>query len=146
MVAPKPPDQRRRRNATPGFLQIDPTPRTDPTPDWPLEPNAIDVIRDREMRRWEELWQLPQAREWERMQCYVTVALYARLEVLVALDMTNPKLLMELRQLDATIGISPRSILGLHWEIPVDPKAEPTADEMRGKLHAVSQRAYVPAG
>lgn len=144
---PKPSGQRRRRNATPGFVQIDPSPRTGPIPDWPLEGNAIGAIHEQEQARWEELWRLPQAREWERMQCYRTVALYTRLEVYVALNTYEPKLLTELRQLDMSIGITPKALQGLRWEVPQGDEEEPEQGVARPELHAVEQqqRTYVPA-
>lgn len=144
VTAPKPRDQRRRRNATPGFVQVDPSPRTEPAPEWPLDVPAIPLYAEREQERWKELWSLPQAREWERIKCFSSVALYVRLEVLVMYDVTtNPKLLTELRQLDNAIGVTPKAMLGLHWEIPQvqpDDEAQPVAT-----LHSVDRRAYVPA-
>jgi len=143
--APKPKGQRRHRNATPGFIQIDPSERTGPTPAWPIIENAAVEFRDLELERWEELWRLPQAREWERMHCAKLVALYARLEVLVTSD-PNPKLITEMRQLDAAIGVSPKAMQGLRWEIPQQ-SDELEQGEARPSLHAVApQRAYVPTG
>jgi hypothetical protein len=142
-TAPKPAGQRRRRNATPGFVQIDPVPRTEPAPAWPLNVSAIEAYRDLEQARWEELWELPQAREWERMKCFRSVALYVRLEVICTYDVTNnPKLLTELRQLDNSIGVTPKALQGLRWEIaqPQDDETKPAAT-----LHSVDRRAYVPA-
>lgn len=73
---------------------------------------------------WSRLWALPQAVEWERIQCGDIVALYVRTFLLA----TEPggagnqqqKLLSEVRQLDSKIGISPAAMQALRWE-----RAEP---------------------
>ena len=143
--APKPKGQRRHRNATPGYTQIDPTERTGPIPDWPLTRNALPEYQGLEEARWDELWRLPQSREWLRMKSFVPVALYVRLEVLVSTGMPDPRMISELRQLDATIGISPKAMQGLRWEIPQQ-HDELEQGEARPTLHSVDKkRTFAPA-
>ena len=137
---PKDPTQRRRRNASPGFKLLPHEGREGPPPEWPL--TGSPTVE--EWKRWCELWRLPQAVEWERMQDYGTVALYVRTfcaaaGVLVGAP-PDPRLLAEVRQLDAKIGVSPKAMRDLRWETdearpepdedpessaePVDPKTE----------------------
>lgn len=94
---------------------------------------------------WERLWMLPQAVEWERMQCADIVALYVR-TFIAASDEADPKLSAEVRQLDAKIGLSPKAMRDLRWETDEAaeaeeaPAAEPALPAPPPKI-----RAYVPA-
>lgn len=110
---------RRRRTPTPGFRQLPPEGRPGPAPAYPLPGGgSIEIVK------WEELWQLPQAVEWERIGCYDTVALYVKVWHELQEDF-DPKLLTELRQLDNKIGLSPRALKELGWEIANPDKEEP---------------------
>lgn len=120
---PKDPAQRRRRNATPGFRQLPAEGRLGPAPEYPLS-----APLPAELEMWSRLWALPQAVEWERIQCEDMVALYVRTYVLATSDgIASPqlqKLLAEIRQLDSKIGISPSAMQSLRWE-----RAEPDRSE-----------------
>lgn len=131
---PKDPSQRRRRNATPGFEQLDPDGRVAPAPEWPFGEATPD-----EARKWEELWRLPQAVKWEEMSAHDTVALYVRALCAVVRDM-DAKLMNEVRQLDNKLGISPLAMRNMRWEIGARRVAESPATQ-NGKT-----RAYVPKG
>lgn len=139
---PKHPSQRRRRNASPGFIQLDPAGRQGDPPEWPLITSPSVQAAQLEERKWRDLWNLPQALEWERMRCYDDVALYTRAWVLASMSADDTKLLAEVRQLDAKIGVSPKAMQGLRWEIPQQledaQRAAPT-------LQAVKDRTYVPS-
>jgi len=119
MPGPKPKSEetRRRRNATPGFRQLPPEGFTGPAPKFPL-PGA-DVA---EITKWEELWMLPQAVEWERNGSADIVAVYVRVWYNLQLDF-DTKLLTELRQLDSKIGLSPKAMSDLRWEVASTPQA-----------------------
>jgi hypothetical protein len=134
------PSQRRRRNASPGFIQIDPKGHVAEIPEWPLTISPSDELAELEAARWAELWELPQAVEWERMRCYGDVALYVRTWVVASLG-ADAKLLAEVRQLDAKIGVSPKAIQGLRWEIPQHLE---DAERAAPTLQAVDHQAYVP--
>jgi hypothetical protein len=130
-----------RRTATAGFLQLDPGGRRGPTPDWPLPLNPHAEQAELERRKWEQLWTLPQAIEWERMRADDIVALYVRVFVKVTRPAASPKTISELRALDEKLGISPKALQRMRWEI-LPPAEERTA------LHAVGAdkraAAYVP--
>jgi len=121
---PKDPQLRRRRNATPGFKLLPHEGRTGPVPPWPLPPHPAPQVAALETVKWAELWALPQAVEWERMQDYGTVALYVRVFCEVAAGIASGPLLSEVRQLDAKIGLSPKAMRDLRWETD-----EPVAEE-----------------
>jgi hypothetical protein len=74
------------------------------------------------------------------MKCFGDVALYTRMWVVVSLG-SDSKLLSEVRQLDAKIGVSPKAMQGLRWEIPQHledaQRAAPT-------LQSVEHQTYVP--
>lgn len=122
-TAKKPAAQLRRVKTPPGFRLLPHAGRDGPAPPWPLgKPTAA------EKRHWAKLWRLPQAVEWERMRCDEMVALYVRVFVAVSNGVTNHRMLGELRQLDAKIGLSPRAMLDLRWETDAAPApATPTS-------------------
>jgi hypothetical protein len=122
--APKPADQRRRRNSSPSFRRLSHEGRSGDPPAWPLTTASAA-----ELRQWRKLWSLPQANEWERMRCEDFVSLYCRVLVAVSSDIDNTKLLAEFRHLDAKIGLSPRALLDLRWEIDEAVPEEPVLEE-----------------
>lgn len=135
---PKDPKARRRRNPTPGFRSLPFTGREGEAPEWPL-PFAGDY----ELKMWKRLWALPQALEWERMRCEDSVALYVRTYCAAVEDPENTKLMAEVRQLDAKIGLSPKAMKDMRWEIDdaeavapattvlEEPEPEPQPDNVR---------------
>lgn len=67
---------------------------------------------------WADLWQLPQAVQWERLGWLRDVAQYVRHKVMAELgDMDGAK---EARQWSDRLGLSPMSLLRLRWEIVPD--------------------------
>ena len=132
---PKDPKLRRRKSTpTPGFKRLPREGRTGDPPPWPLTDPAPE-----ETLQWNRLWRLPQALEWERMQCEDVVALYVRAFV-VASKGVNTKLLSEVRQLDSKIGLSPRAMRDLRWEVD-DPQEEETTTP---RARSNGDRTYVP--
>jgi hypothetical protein len=90
---------------------------------------------------WKKLWALPQAIEWERMQCEDIVALYVRAFCAASEGEPDTKMLAEVRQLDAKIGLSPKAMRDLRWETDVQEVVEvPDTPVTNGK----PPRAYVP--
>lgn len=130
----KPRDARRHTAPTPGYRQLPFEGRTGDTPAWPL-----DTPSDAERLQWTKLWTLPQAVMWERMRCEDTVALYVRAFTKAALT-DNDKMMNHARQLDAVLGISPRAMHDLRWEI----EAAPTEDEQEAPHEALTGRPFVP--
>lgn len=115
---PKPASQRRRRNAVPGTVFLPAEGRRGETPPWPLE-----MFRDGEFAAWSEMWATPQAVAWERMGRATArvVARYARLRSRAEYDPEAPVMLLaEVRQLENQLGLTPRAMLSLRWEIVPD--------------------------
>jgi hypothetical protein len=113
--------------------------RTGPTPTWPL-----GDIDDAEGQMWERVWRLPQAIEWERMRCEDLVALYVRAFVRAS-AVVDTKLLAEVRQLDAKIGLSPKAMRDLRWETdePAPPQVDAPVETPKAET---PKRVYVPKG
>lgn len=130
---PKDPSQRRRRSPKPGFEQLPPEGRVAPAPEWPFgEPSAAEAAK------WEELWRLPQAIKWEQMHCEDIVALYVRtlVQAVVSLD---DKLMTQCRQLDRNLGLSPKAMRDLQWEV-----GTPREPEEDVQIVTKPERVYVP--
>jgi hypothetical protein len=117
-VAPKPVEQRRRRNAPlANTVKLPAEGRAGAAPPWPLTGRAPSI--------WAGLWATPQAAAWEKLGWTRIVARYTR----ILLWCENPKqmtsaLLAEARQLEDRLGLTPMAMLRLRWEIASDELAE----------------------
>jgi hypothetical protein len=75
----------------------------------------VNIQHEGELELWRELWQLPQAVQWERLAWLREVAQYVRWKVLgESGDLDAAK---EARQLADRLGLTPLSMLRLRWEI-----------------------------
>ena len=86
----------------------------------------IEQARDREVALWDSLWAMPQAVMWDRMCSHRTVARYAFLLSVVE-DPTRDvqaAILGEVRQLEQQLGVTPKAMRDLRWEIVADEVAE----------------------
>jgi hypothetical protein len=117
----------------PGYRQLPAEGRKGPPPDFPL-PNPTEG----ELQVWAGLWKLPQAVEWERLEYTRVVGRYCRM--LVDTEEHSPKIqmLVEVRQLEDRLGLSPRSLVQLRWEVadPQDIGIEP--------VQRVTSAPYIP--
>lgn len=116
MPGPDPAAHRRRRNtAEAPSLRLPAAGRQGPVPAWP--PSAGELPAPGELSLWRRLWTLPQAVAWEQLHAELSVARYVvltyRPERPVALE-------SELRRLEDTLGLSPRGLRMLRWEITDD--------------------------
>jgi len=136
-LLPKDPSQRRRRNATNGFERLPAEGRQGPTPRWPFKNPTAE-----QRAKWAELWKLPQAVKWEQMHAEDTVALYVIALLVYLDDPTETKLLGEVRQLDAKLGVSPKAMLNIRWTI--EAKDDVTVVETNGGGSATSERVFIP--
>lgn len=114
---PKPASIRRRRNLAPGTKLLPPRRTGDPPP-YPLARHHDPVRRALEAAKWAELWRLPQATEWEAMHVEGTVALYTRLYC--AASEGEGRGLGDLSRLDDKLGLSPKAMAALRWEVASD--------------------------
>lgn len=114
--APKPADQRRRRNPpTANTLKLPAEGRQGEPPPWPFGGRTPNL--------WPELWATPMAVAWERFGWVRFVARYVRV-VLRAERTLHPSDLAEARQMEDRLGLSPMALLRLRWEITPDEVAE----------------------
>ena len=121
-----------RRNARSGPRKLPAGGRKGPTPPWPLP----DKRTLREVGLWKQLWGTPQAAAWEELGWTRTVARYCR--VLLAAEAMVKDFLPEARQLEDRLGLTPKSMRVLLWEIAHDEVAEQReAPTVRGRLKAV---------
>lgn len=119
MPGPPPKLDPARRNARSGPLKLPPEGRTGPTPAWPLgEPS------DAEAEAWEELWHTPHAVAWERLGWTRTVARYCRVMLEAEQRDAPAKALAEARQFEDKLGLTPKAMRMLLWEIASDEVAE----------------------
>lgn len=113
--APK--DNPQRRNARVGPRQLPAEGRKGRAPAWPL-----DEAHDAEKKVWNQLWRTPQAVAWERQGWTRTVARYAR--VLTAAEALDKDAMAEARQLEDRLGLTPKAMKLMLWEIVEDETAD----------------------
>lgn len=146
--APKPNDQRRRRNATIAMTQLPAEGRRAEAPRFPLPPlvvkgdgDGLEVLRERELDLWDELWSTPQAVMWERTRSALAVARFVRFSVLA--EGGDVKSATEARQLEDRLGLNPQAMLRLRWEIAPDEVAELRQDRTARAPKTARQRLRV---
>jgi hypothetical protein len=144
--APKDPTSRRRRNVAVGKTLLPAEGRIGETPEWPLRTftditahllnedelgdgsKKIPLGRDaqrferRELEVWERLWKSPQAVAWERAGAHIDVAVYVR--HLVQAEYGDMKAAAEARQWSDRLGLNPKAMRSLLWEVTSDEVAE----------------------
>ncbi len=150
--APKPNDQRRRRNASIAMTQLPAEGRQGDTPRFPLPPIVVqgddpglEMARERELDLWDDLWSTPQAVMWERTRATLAVARFVRFSVLA--ENGDVKSATEARQLEDRLGLNPQAMLRLRWEIAPDEVAELRQDRTaRAPRNARQRLRVVDAG
>lgn len=120
-VPPKDPAQRRRRNVAGGKVLLPAGGRKGRAPAWPLLVGQPTV--------WKDLWKLPQAAAWEQMSMQRVVARYALLLTDAELPAASTPLLVEVRQLEDRLGLNPKAMRSLLWEVAADEVAEQRAKQ-----------------
>jgi hypothetical protein len=107
--------------------------RTDPAPDWPLtSPGSA------ELGLWRELWATPQAVMWEKLGWTRVVARYCR--VAIVAETLDKDAMSEARQLEDRLGLTPKAMRLLLWQVAADEVAEKrqeTSSGARGRFKAV---------
>lgn len=123
--APKPPEQRVRRNAPlANTVKLPAEGRRGDAPEWPMNDEAPDL--------WRQLWATPQAAAWERLGWTRVVARYCMVLLSVEREPTAG-MLGEVRQLEDRLGLSPMAMLRLRWEIASDEVAEQRESTTKAK-------------
>lgn len=128
-----------RRNSRVGPLRLPAEGRTGPAPSWPLSVPEDDEGdgHTAELQVWSELWSTPQAVAWERLGWIRVVARYARL--VIAAERLDKDALSEARQLEDRLGLTPKAMRLLLWEIVANEVEEKRASTSgaRGRIKAV---------
>lgn len=141
-MAPTPKPNPVRRNARIGPLLLPASGRKEPAPDWPL-PCKLST---HERRIWDELWGTPQAVAWENMGWIRIIARYCLLVAKAELHEAPVPLMAEVRQIEDRLGLTPKSMRMLLWEIAPDEVAikrgeveerEEASKQVRKRLKAV---------
>lgn len=108
-----------RANARVGPLKLPAEGRQGAAPAWPLE-----ELSEAESAAWGELWRTPHAVAWERLGWTRTVARYCRLMLAAEARDASATVLAEARQLEDKIGLTPKAMRLLLWEIVADEVTE----------------------
>ncbi len=109
------------------------------TPEWPLRLAKDEETADREASLWVEVWMYPQAVAWERLKAVREVAMYVRWSVKA--EGCDRDAASEARQLADRLGLNPKAMRSLGWEIPGDEVAD-----QRDRRTGVSTPRKRPAG
>lgn len=104
-----------RRNARSGPMRLPAEGRQGPAPAWPLAD-----LSPAEEEAWAELWRTPHAVAWERLGWTRTVARYCRVMLEAEQRNAPAKALMEARQFEDKLGLTPKAMRMLLWEVVTD--------------------------
>lgn len=122
-TGPAPNPAARRRNARPAFRRLPAGGRQGEAPAWPLGKPTRG-----EADLWTQLWSSPQAVAWEELGWIRTVARYARIALMAERRgrLANAAVMSEARQLEDRLGLNPKAMRSLGWDIVAT--AEETSD------------------
>lgn len=125
-----------RRNARVGPLLLPADGRQGDPPPWPLPGRPNSAERD----AWAQLWATPQAVAWEQQGWTRTVARYCRVMVEAEKRESSPAILAQAVALEDRLGLTPKSMRLLLWQIATDEVAEKRQESagVRGRIRAVS--------
>ena len=133
MPGPPPAHDPVRRNARSGPVSLPAEGRKGDPPDWPL----AELPTADEWAAWEQLWATPQAVAWERLGWTRTVARYCRVMVAAEERGANAALLAQAVALEDRLGLTPKSMRMLLWQIVDD---EVTAKRAAKKASGARER------
>lgn len=135
--APKDPAARRRRNAAVGKTVLPSGGRVGDAPAWPMSRPEPGL--------WVSLWATPQAAAWERMGWTRVVARYAVLieAVEASEDVPPAALLGEVRQMEDRLGLNPKAMRSLLWEVADVDAVSEKRDEKQAPSRTAAKRAQL---
>jgi hypothetical protein len=138
-MPPPPNPNAKRRNARVGPVLLPAKGRIGQPPAWPLSGRRSAT----ETTLWADLWRLPQAIIWERLGLVRVVARYCRLVLAAEARGALPAYLAQATALEDRLGLSPKAMRTLMWDVPGDEVAEQRAvraaapASARGRIRAV---------
>jgi hypothetical protein len=98
----------------------------------------LKAQRKMERQLWRNIWQMPQAVQWEKLSWTRDIAQYVRHKVLAELgSMDDAK---EARQMADRLGLTPLSLLRLRWEIQTKPDESATSRRSSGAAGSARAR------
>jgi len=117
---PNPPKFEPQRGARGrGITKLPAEGRKGQAPAWPLGDQS-----EAESSAWVELWATPQAVAWARLGWTRTVARYCRVMLEAEESGAQPALLAQATAMEDRLGLTPKSMRLLLWEISSDEVAE----------------------
>lgn len=125
MPGPAPNPNARRRNARPSFRRLPAAGRRGDAPRWPLSSKASRA----EQVLWLELWASPQAVAWDELGWTRTVARYTRITIAAERPNATAAVMGESRQLEDRLGLNPKAMRSLGWEVTTPEVEEATGGE-----------------
>lgn len=135
MPGPPPNKHARRRNARPDWRRLPRSGREGDAPEWPLS-----KATRAEAELWRQLWASPQAVAWEALGWARSVARYCRAAVQAEKRGALAFLLSEVRQMEDRLGLNPKAMKSLAWEIDDEPRAEEHRDDNVADLAEYRER------
>jgi hypothetical protein len=125
--APNPNSRRQSGNQAHTWTDLPASGREGDAPRWPLVAprnlgDLTEMVADRELEVWAQVWATPQAVAWERMGWTLEVALYVR--TLVAAECGDLKAVTEARQWSDRLGLNPTAMLKNRWRVRADEVTE----------------------
>jgi len=118
-----------------GPLKLPAEGRQGRTPRWPLP----DAPSSDERKAWRQLWATPQAVAWERLGWTRTIARYCRMMIEAERAGAGAALLTAVAGLEDRIGLTPKAMRMLLWEIVRDEVEEQRQEpvSVRDRIKAV---------
>ncbi len=117
---PNPPSfDPRRRNPRSGPVRLPAEGRKGAAPKWPLS-DASPL----EVEAWKQLWHTPQSVAWERLGWTRSIARYCRVMVEAEQPGSNAALLAQATSMEDRLGLTPKAMRLLLWEIVSDEVTE----------------------
>lgn len=125
-----------RRNSRVGPLMLPAGGRKGDPPPWPLATSPSEA----EEVAWMQLWATPQAVAWEQLGWTRVVARYCRVVIEAEVPGATPVALTAAVALEDRLGLTPKSMRLLLWQIATDEVAEKRDERStsaRGRIKAV---------
>lgn len=116
-----------RRNSRVGPVRLPAEGYQGAIPEWPL----VELPSEAETTVWSRVWRSPQASAWARLGWQGPVARYCRLVAAVGDDFTNASLHGQVTALEDRLGLTPKAMRLMLWEVVEDELAEARGGDKR---------------